>query len=157
MISESEINHRFFVLGVLAAAIIPRHVITNQQHDNKCWLNTRIGGGMLSHNFRKLLLVIAMVNLFRLFLSNDLPPEDSSSKRSQLGSDVLGILEVTLLTFLCCASFSISFPIGTSRLPCALRLSSAFSAWLCPAKCTQTFGRSRRSPTPCLARRSSVP
>jgi hypothetical protein len=101
MISEAQLNHRFFVLGVLAAAIIPRHVITNQQNDNKGWLSTRIGGGMLSHNFRKILLVIAMVNLCRLFLSNDLPPEDSSSGRSKLISDVLGVLEVTLLTFLC--------------------------------------------------------
>lgn len=92
MISEAQLNHRFFVLGVLAAAIIPRHVISNQQHDNKCWLSTRIGGGMLSHNFRKLLLVIAMVNLCRLL---------SSGRSHQLVSDVLGILEVTLLTFLC--------------------------------------------------------
>lgn len=92
MISEAQLNHRFFVLGVLAAAIIPRHEITNQQHDNKCWLSTRIGGGMLSHNFRKLLLVIAMVNLCRLL---------SSGRSHQLVSDVLGILEVTLLTFLC--------------------------------------------------------
>ena len=92
MISEAQVNHRFFVLGVLAAAIIPRHVISNQQHDNKCWLSTRIGGGMLSHNFRKLLLVIAMVNLCRLL---------SSGRSHQLVSDVLGILEVTLLTFLC--------------------------------------------------------
>jgi hypothetical protein len=47
---------------------------------------------MLSHNFRKLLLVIAMVNLCRLL---------SSGRSHQLVSDVLGILEVTLLTFLC--------------------------------------------------------
>lgn len=101
MISEEQLNKRFFILGVLAAAVIPRHVVTNQLHDNRSWLSTKIGGGMLSHNFRKLLLVIAMVNLCRLFVSNDVPPEDSSSGRSQLWSDVLGIFEVTLLTFLC--------------------------------------------------------
>jgi hypothetical protein len=98
MISEEQLTKRFFVLGVLAAAIIPRHVVmrnNSSNGQNKSWLYNAIGGGMLSHNFRKLLLIIVMVNLCRLFL----PAEDNST--SQLGSDVLGIVEVTLLTFLC--------------------------------------------------------
>lgn len=90
MISETQLNHRFFVLGVLAAAVIPR-----QPSDDKVrWWSI---GGRLSHNFRKLLLVIVAFNLCRLFLSSD----DPQTSTYQLGSDVLGILEVTSLTLLC--------------------------------------------------------
>jgi len=95
MITEEQLAHRFFVLGVLAAAIIPRHVVMN--HDsNRSWIQRAIGGGMLSHNFRKLVLIIVGVNLCRLYLTTE--DLDSNSK---LGSDFLGIVEVTLLTFLC--------------------------------------------------------
>jgi hypothetical protein len=52
-------------------------------------------GGWLSHNFRKLLLAIAAANMCWLFL----PREYSGNY--QLGSDLLGIVEVTGLTFLC--------------------------------------------------------
>jgi hypothetical protein len=52
-------------------------------------------GGRLSHNFRKLLLGIAAVNICWLFL----PREYSGNY--QLGSDLLGIAEVTGLIFLC--------------------------------------------------------
>jgi len=90
MISEEQLNHRFFVLGVVAAAIIPR-----QPSDHVGWW---IIGGRLSHNFRKLLLAIVAVNFCRLFLSGDVPREESGTY--QLGSDLLGIVEVTGLTFL---------------------------------------------------------
>lgn len=84
MISEVQLNHRFFVLAVLAAAIIPR-----QPSDPA----GRWGiGGRLSHGFRKLLLAIVLINLCRLALSND---------SHQLGVDLLGIVEVTGLTLLC--------------------------------------------------------
>lgn len=91
MISEEQLNHRFFVLGVLAAAVIPR-----QPSDEAKWWSI---GGRLSHNFRKLLLVIVAINFCRLFLSGDVPR--GKSGRYQLESDLLGVLEVTGLTFLC--------------------------------------------------------
>mmetsp|Transcript_41920 Transcript_41920/g.76644 ORF Transcript_41920/g.76644 Transcript_41920/m.76644 type:complete len:284 (+) Transcript_41920:64-915(+) len=93
MISEEQLNHRFLVLGVLAAAVIPR-----QPSDHAGW-GWGIIGGRLSHNFRKLLLAIVAVNFCRLFLSDD--PSREESGTYQLGSDLLGVVEVTGLTFLC--------------------------------------------------------
>jgi hypothetical protein len=91
MISEVQLNHRFFILGVVAAAVIPRH---NVQSTDRWWSI----GGRLSHNFRKLLLVIVAVNLCRLVIYSD---GDQESSKYQLGSDLLGVVEVTGLTFLC--------------------------------------------------------
>jgi hypothetical protein len=91
MIAQEQLTHRFFVLGVLAAAIVPR-----QPSDQAGLFSI---GGRLSHNFRKLLLALVAVNFCRLFLSDDVPREKSGSY--QLGSDLLGVVEVTGLTFLC--------------------------------------------------------
>lgn len=91
MISNDQITHRFFVLGVAAAAVIPR-----QPSDHAGYWSV---GGRLSHNFRKMLLAIVAVNFCRLFLSDDVPPEKSGLY--QLESDLLGVVEVTGLTFLC--------------------------------------------------------
>ena len=92
MISERQINHRFYVLGVLAAAVIPRQ--PSDHGAGASWI-----GGRLSRNFRILLLVIVTVNFCRLLLSDD-TPRDKESGYHQLGSDLLGVVEVTGLTFL---------------------------------------------------------
>jgi len=89
MLSAEQINHRFLILGVVAASVIPR-----QPSDNGGVWSI---GGRLSHNFRKLLLAIVAVNFCRLFLSDDL----QKSGTYQLGSDLLGVVEITGLTFLC--------------------------------------------------------
>jgi len=91
MIPEEQLNHNLFVLGVLAAAVIPR-----QPSDAAGWWGI---GGRLSNSFRKLLLAIVAVSLCRMFLSEDITGE--ASGKYQLGSDLLGVVEVTGLTFLC--------------------------------------------------------
>jgi hypothetical protein len=96
MISQEQITHQFFILGVVAAAVIPR-----QPSDNAGFWSV---GGRLSHNFRKLLLALLGVNFCRLFLSDDNVPRGNEESGSyQLGSDLLGVVEVTGLTFLCFA------------------------------------------------------
>eukprot|EP00571_Detonula_confervacea_P004341 CAMPEP_0172320858 /NCGR_PEP_ID=MMETSP1058-20130122/41628_1 /TAXON_ID=83371 /ORGANISM="Detonula confervacea, Strain CCMP 353" /LENGTH=267 /DNA_ID=CAMNT_0013036215 /DNA_START=405 /DNA_END=1205 /DNA_ORIENTATION=+ len=92
MISVEQLYNCFFVLGVVAVAVIPRQ----PSDDRVRWWSI---GGRLSHNFRKLLLVIAAVNFCRLFLSGDVPRKELETY--QLGSDFLGVVEVTGLTFLC--------------------------------------------------------
>ena len=91
MIAQEQITHGFFVLGVLAAAVVPR-----LPSDQAGFWSI---GGRLSRNFRKLLLVLVVLNFCRLFLSDDVPSEKSGSY--QLASDLLGVVEVTGLTFLC--------------------------------------------------------
>lgn len=86
-ILAAHIAQRFLILGVTAAA-----VKTRMQFDRPCTI-----GGDLSHNFRKLLLAIVAVNFFRLLLSGNQTFTDSSG----LFSDLLGVVEVTGLTFLC--------------------------------------------------------
>jgi hypothetical protein len=88
MMVADQIAKRFLILGVTAAAVVPR------QRNDTTW---SIGGGTLSHPFRKLLLVIVAVNLLRLFLSSN----EEYSPASGLFSDSLGVVEVTGLSFLC--------------------------------------------------------
>lgn len=82
-----QIAKRFLIIGVALAAIVPRMPFDDR------W---SIGGG-LSNRFRKLLLAIVTINFSRLFLSGN----KEFSKTSGLFSDLLGVLEVTGLTFLC--------------------------------------------------------
>jgi hypothetical protein len=88
MIAADLITKRFLLLGVAAAAILPR------QPSDHTWFSI---GGNLSHSFRKLLLAIVGVNLSRLVLSGN----QEFSEASGIGSDILGVVEVTGLTFLC--------------------------------------------------------
>lgn len=83
-----QIGNRFLIWGVTAAAVLPRH-----PHDRGCI----VGGGHLTSNFRKMLLVIVGLNFIRLFLSEN----QHSSNVYAIGSDLLGVVEVSALTFLC--------------------------------------------------------
>lgn len=85
MATTEQISHLFLIFGVAAASVIPR-----QPSDGLGYWSV---GGRLSHDFRKLLLATVAINLCRLFLS--------ATGTSQLGSDLLGVVEVTGLTFLC--------------------------------------------------------
>lgn len=135
MISAEQIEHRFFILGVVAAAVIPR-----QPSDHSGYWSV---GGRLSHNFRKLLLAIAGVNMCRLFLSDDVPREHSGNY--QLGSDILGVVEVTGLTFLCfltpyvlqcgLSDFFNIRPGESLKFPLYLAVLLSFLAWGHPITC----------------------
>ncbi|KAI2511397.1 hypothetical protein MHU86_3008 [Fragilaria crotonensis] len=87
MIVADQIAKRFLIIGVVLAAVCPR-----MPHDKR-W---SIGGG-LSNGFRKLLLAIVAVNFSRLLLSGN----EEFSRAAGLFSDLLGVVEVTGLTFLC--------------------------------------------------------
>lgn len=86
-ILAAHIAQRFLIIGVTAAA-----VRTRIQFDRPCTI-----GGDLSRNFRKLLLGIVAVNFLRLVLPGSRTWKDSSG----LFVDLLGVVEVTGLTFLC--------------------------------------------------------
>ena len=84
MLPAVEITKRLFILGICAIAVVPRQHIDH----SLC----SIGGGPISHSFRKLLLASALLNLFRLFCK-------------LLGfhwtATILGIVQIISLTFLC--------------------------------------------------------
>lgn len=81
----SEITKRLFIWGVCAVAIIPRQHIVRTQ--------CSVGGGNMSNAFRKLLLASVTLNLVRLvFRLMGVP---------RLISDIVGIVQVVSLSFLC--------------------------------------------------------
>ena len=86
MIDASELTKRLFILGVLAIAVAPR------QHIDRIQFSI---GGDISRPFRKLLLLLVVLNLFRLAVSTK-----ERSTLLQGISDILGIAEVGGLTFL---------------------------------------------------------
>lgn len=84
MLHPGEVTRRLFILMVCAVAVVPR-----QHIDASRWT---IGGSTISHSFRKLLLASAALNLLRLFV-----------KLIEIRwlSDILGIIQIVSLTFLC--------------------------------------------------------
>lgn len=87
MIAAEEICKRLFICGVIGFAVLPRQVVDQTY----CSI-----GGSLAHNFRKLLLVLLVLNLIRFTITFD----DRDAYLEHL-SDLLGVLEVTGLNFLC--------------------------------------------------------
>lgn len=88
MISPNQIAKRFLIVGVAFAAVRPR-----MPFDTRWSI-----GGNLSHRFRVLLLAVVGINFCRLVLSEN---GEAYSKVSGLFADLLGVVEVTGLTFLC--------------------------------------------------------
>lgn len=86
-ISAHQIAQRFLIVGVAAAAVRVRMPLDRR------WTI----GGDLSYKFRRLLLAIVVINFSRLFLSG----KQEFSPASGLFSDLLGVVEVMGLTFLC--------------------------------------------------------
>ena len=84
IVIATELSKRLFIWGVLAIVVIPRHHIDRTQ-----WSI----GGNLSHSFRKLLLASVILNLCRLFAK--------LNGHVRLLADILGILQVVSLSFLC--------------------------------------------------------
>lgn len=85
MLVAEEITKRLFICGVCAIAVIPR-----QHIDRTRW---SIGGGSVSHSFRKLLLAATALNLLRFVcLLVEIP---------RIISDILGVIQILGLTFLC--------------------------------------------------------
>ena len=82
----AEVAKRLFILGVLAIVVVPR------QHIDRTY--TTIGGEW-SHAFRKLLVISVLLNLIRFGASLQGHPW------LMVLSDLLGIVEVVGLSFLC--------------------------------------------------------
>lgn len=87
MLDADEITKRLFIFGVCAIAIVPR------QHTDRT--RCSIGGGPVSHSFRKLVLLAVSLNMLR-FVVKLLPFQGF-----RLVSDILGVVQILSLTFLC--------------------------------------------------------
>lgn len=85
MLPPDEITKRLFIWGVCAVAIIPR-----QHIDRTRW---SIGGGDISHSFRKILLASVVLNVMRLACKLCGLP--------RWMCDILGIVQIVSLSFLC--------------------------------------------------------
>ncbi|KAL3934325.1 MAG: hypothetical protein SGBAC_009935 [Bacillariaceae sp.] len=81
---EDEITKRLFMTGIVAVAIVPRQHID----ESRC----SIGGGTISHSFRKLLLASLVINWMRLF---------SKIAKFNTLTITLGMIQILSLTFLC--------------------------------------------------------
>lgn len=88
LLESDEITKRLFIWGVLAIAIIPRHHVDR----SSCSI-----GGDVSLKFKELLLFLVFLNLIRLFVSG----KETPFTYHLIASDVLGIVEVVGLSFLC--------------------------------------------------------
>jgi len=80
----TELGKRLFIWGVLAMVVVPRQHIDRTYHTI---------GGNLSHSFRKLLAASVLLNLVRLAAK--------LYGRVRLLADILGVLQVVSLTFIC--------------------------------------------------------
>jgi hypothetical protein len=95
MIPADQITHAFLVVGVAAAAVMPRQP---SDHHGRCTV-----GGRLSNSFRRLLLFIVglkVVRMVTLATTTTTPTNGVVSISTRFG-DLLGVIEVTGLTFLC--------------------------------------------------------
>jgi hypothetical protein len=96
MIPAAQITHAFLVVGVAAAAVMPRQP---SDHHGRCTV-----GGRLSSSFRRLLLFIVglkVVRMVTLATTTTTTPTNGVVSISTRFGDLLGVIEVTGLTFLC--------------------------------------------------------
>lgn len=85
MLASGEITKRLFIWGICAIAVIPRQHIDR----TRC----SIGGGDISHSFRKILLVSVVLNAIRLICK--------LLGVTRWFCDALGVIQIVSLSFLC--------------------------------------------------------